>query len=76
MFGNLPEDFSKEYEGTIKEGDLLTLKEGMMLMEPCGPVMVLEANNDIGVYQIMYLRNNYVVGCGRADIREVFCEGG
>ena len=42
-----------------------------MLVEPAGPVIVLEADNVMGLYQIMYLRNNYVIGCGRMEIERV-----
>ena len=69
LFGPMPDDFHEEFRGHLKPGDLLQLKESMMLIEPCGPVIVLEADNDKGVYEIMYLRNNYVIGCGRMDIR-------
>ena len=58
----------EEYQGDIHAGDLIKIKEGMMLIEPGGPVMVLEADNTQGIYEIMYLRNNYVIGCGRMDI--------
>ncbi len=61
----------EEYKGDINVGDLIKIKEGMMLYEPIDPVLVLEADNVTGVYEIMYLRNNYVVGCGRIDIKEV-----
>ena len=46
----------------------------MMLIEPGGPVIVLESDNDKGIYEIMYLRNNYVVGVGRMDIKRVIDE--
>ena len=70
MFSNMPLD-TKDYEGDVNVGDLVEIKPGMMLMEPIDPVMVLEANNEKGYYKIMYLRNNYVVGCGRMDIKQV-----
>ena len=70
MFGNIPLD-TKDYEGDVNVGDLVEIKPGMMLMEPIDPVMVLEADNEKGFYKIMYLRNNYVVGCGRMDIKQV-----
>ena len=62
-----------EYEGDVNVGDLLEIKEGMMLIEPVDPVLVLEADNDKGVYEIMYTRNNYTIGIGRIDIKRVIC---
>lgn len=64
-------DFWQEYEGDLKIGDLVEIKKGMMLIEPLGPVLVLEADNEKGLYQIMYTRNNYVIGCGRMEIERV-----
>ena len=43
----------------------------MMLIEPIDPVLVLEADNDKGLYEVMYTRNNYIIGCGRIDIKRV-----
>ncbi|MEC7115920.1 MAG: hypothetical protein VXW76_05055 [Actinomycetota bacterium] len=60
-----------EFEGDVNVGDLLEIKHGMMLIEPVDPVMVLEADNTQGIYKIMYLRNNYVIGCGRMEIGKV-----
>ena len=65
----------EEFKGDVNIGDLIKIKEGMMLMEPVGPVMVLKADNVKGVYEIMYT-NNYVIGCGRMDIERVFCKAG
>lgn len=65
-----------EFEGSINVGDLLTLKRGMMLIEPDGPVLVLEADNSKGIYEIMYTKDNYRISCGRIDIKEKFCEAG
>ena len=70
MFMSGPVDFS-EFEGEIKIGDLLEIKEGMMLIEPIDPVVVLEADNEKGIYEIMYLRNNYTIGVGRMDIKGI-----
>ena len=64
-------DFWQEYEGDLKIGDLVEIKKGMMLIEPLGPVLVLEADNKKGLYEIMYTRNNYVIGCGRMEIERV-----
>ena len=64
-------DFWQEYEGDLKIGDLVEIKKGMMLIEPLGPALVLEADNEKGLYEIMYTRNNYVIGCGRMEIRKV-----
>ena len=69
MFGNqLPSNALVEYEENIEPGDLLQLKQGMMLVEPNGPVQVLEADNEEGIYEVRYMSNNYTVGVGRIDI--------
>ena len=60
-----------EYPHDVEVGDLIEIKEGMLLIEPRGPVMVLEADNAKGIYEIMYTRNNYVITCGRMDIKKV-----
>ena len=65
------DDFWREYEGDLKIGDLVEIKKGMMLIEPLGPALVLDANNEKGLYEIMYTRNNYVIGCGRMEIKRV-----
>ena len=65
------DDFWQEYEGDLKIGDLVEIKKGMMLIEPAGPVLILEADNKKGIYEIMYTRNNYVIGCGRMEIKRV-----
>ena len=72
--GPLDPKFFKEYQGDVKVGDLIELKEGMMLIEPVDPVLVLEADNDKGIYEIMYTRNNYIIGCGRLEIKRVLNE--
>ena len=64
-----------EFEGHINVGDLLILKRGMMLIEPAGPVLVLEADNNKGIYEIMYTRNNYIIGCGRMEVKEILNGG-
>ena len=76
MFMGLPANAYKEYRNDVNEGDLLVIKKGMMLIEPIDPVLVLEADNDKGIYKIMYTSNNYVIGCGRMDIEGKFCEAG
>ena len=69
MFGgNMPENAHVEYEVDIFQGDLLQLKQGMMLIEPNGPVQVLEADNEKGIYEVRYMSSNYIVGVGRIDI--------
>ena len=73
MFGNMPDGFD-DYEGNINVGDLLEIKRGMMLVEPIDPVLVLEADNTKGLYTIMYTRNNYIIGCGRMEIKRVVSE--
>lgn len=70
MFGgNMPENALVEYEEKIEAGDLLQLKPGMMLVESNGPVQVLEADDEKGIYQVRYLSSNYMVGVGRIDIQ-------
>ena len=66
--GYMPDNALEEYEENIELGDLLQLKRGMMLVEPNGPVQVLEADNEKGVYEVRYLSSNYTVGVGRMDI--------
>ena len=66
--GYMPDNALKEYEENIELGDLLQLKKGMMLVEPNGPVQVLKADNEKGVYEVRYLSNNYTIGVGRMDI--------
>mgnify|MGYP001187214828 CR=1 FL=1 len=46
----------------------------VMLIEPIDPCIVLEADNEKGLYEIMYLRNNYIIGCGRMEIERVISE--
>ena len=65
----MPENALVEYEEKIEAGDLLQLKPGMMLVESNGPVQVLEADNEKGIYQVRYLSSNYTVGVGRIDIQ-------
>ena len=74
MFVDLVDIDWSEYPGNIDIGDLLEIKKGMMLVEPDGPVIVLEADNEKGIYTIMYTRNNYVIGCGRMEIERVISE--
>ena len=64
----MPDNALVEYEENIELGDLIQLKQGMMLVEPNGPVQVLKADNDKGVYEVRYMSSNYIVGCGRMDI--------
>ncbi len=70
MFTQPGLDFD-DYSGDVEPGDLLKIKEGMMLIEPIEPVLVLEADNEKGIYEIMYTRNNYVISCGRMEIESV-----
>tara|TARA_A200000159_G_scaffold49127_1_gene45318 strand:- start:4992 stop:5222 length:231 start_codon:yes stop_codon:yes gene_type:complete len=74
VFNSIPHNAFEEYQGDVNKGDIIELKPGMMLIEPGGPVIVLESDNDKGIYEIMYLRNNYVVGVGRMDIKKVIDE--
>ena len=75
MFVNLHGVDMTEYQGDVNVGDLIKIKEGMMLIEPVDPVLVLEADNIKGIYEIMYTRDNYIIGCGRMDIERVISEG-
>ena len=61
----------RDYPGDVNVGDLLEIIPGMMLIEPEGPVLVLEADNKKGIYTIMYTRNDYVISCGRMEIEKV-----
>lgn len=70
MFCNFP-DGSNDFTGEVKVGDLIEIKRGMMLIEPGGPCVVIQADNKKGLYEIMYTRNNYIIGCGRMEIKRV-----
>ena len=74
MFRNRPPSFWEEFKGDVSVGDLVEIKEGMMLIEPVDPVLILEADNDKGIYEIMYIRNNYIIGCSRMEIERVVSE--
>jgi len=65
------DDFWQEYKGDLQIGDLVEIKKGMMLIEPLGPALILDADNNKGLYEIMYTRNNYVIGCGRMEIKRL-----
>tara|TARA_B000000557_G_C20677399_1_gene401612 strand:+ start:115 stop:318 length:204 start_codon:yes stop_codon:yes gene_type:complete len=65
------DDFWQEYKGDLQIGDLVEIKKGMMLIEPLGPALILDADNKKGLYEIMYTRNNYVIGCGRMEIKRL-----
>ena len=69
MFLGIPDNALEEFKGDINKGDLIELKEGMMLIEPIEPVIVLSADNKKGIYDVMYLRNNYTITCSRIDIK-------
>lgn len=73
MCSSIPSDI-RDYPGNVNVGDLIEIVPGMMLIEPAGPCLVLEADNAKGIYEIMYTRNNYVVGCGRMEIERVISE--
>ena len=64
----------RDYPGDVNVGDIVEIVPGMMLIEPIDPCIVLEADNDKGIYEIMYLRNNYIIGCGRMEIERVISE--
>ena len=64
----------RDYPGDVNVGDIVEIVPGMMLIEPIDPCIVLEADNEKGLYEIMYLRNNYIIGCGRMEIERVISE--
>ena len=64
----------RDYPGDVNVGDIIEIIPGMMLIEPIDPCIVLEADNEKGLYEIMYLRNNYIIGCGRIEIERVISE--
>ena len=64
----------RDYPGDVNVGDIVEIIPGMMLIEPVEPCIVLEADNVKGIYEIMYLRNNYIIGCGRMEIERVISE--
>ena len=64
----------RDYPGDVNVGDIIEIIPGMMLIEPIDPCIVLEADNEKGLYEIMYLRNNYIIGCGRMEIESVISE--
>jgi len=78
MFRNLPSNPS-QYQGDIKAGDLIKLKDGMMLNDPHGPVLVLCAHKDENVgedfcWDVSYLSYQYITTVDRWDIEEVISE--
>ena len=64
----------RDYPGNVNIGDLVEIIPGTMLIEPDGPCIVLESDNEKGIYEIMYTRNNYIIGCGRMEIERVISE--
>ena len=74
MYNNVS-DWS-DYDGDINIGDLLELKPNMMLVEPEGPVVVIDSDNESGIYKVMYTKNNYEVTCYRMEGRRVVNEAG
>lgn len=69
MFQNLV-DLTK-FEGVINEGDMIELHPDMMLIDPCGPVLVLEADNAKQIYEVMY-SSGYTIGVSNIDIKGIF----
>ena len=61
-----------EFKGDIYPGDLINLKPEMMLVDPRGPVMVVDADNDAGIYGVTYTAFRYDIACGRMDIDGIF----
>ncbi len=74
MYNNVS-DWS-DYDGDINIGDLLELKPNMMLVEPEGPVVVIDSDNESGIYKVMYTKNNYEVTCYRMEVKRVVNEAG
>lgn len=74
MYNNVS-DWS-DYDGDINIGDLLELKPNMMLVEPEGPVIVIDSDNESGIYKVMYTKNNYEVTCYRMEVKRVVNEAG
>lgn len=72
MYNNVS-DWS-DYDGDINIGDLLELKPNMMLVEPEGPVVVIDSDNESGIYKVMYTKNNYEVTCYRMEVKRVVNE--
>lgn len=70
MFGG-PNINGEEFQGDINIGDLIELHPEMMLVNPQGPVLVVESNNDKGIYDVEYTAFKYSVGVGRMDIKRV-----
>ena len=62
-----------KFEGTIREGDMIELHPEMMLIDPCGPVLVIEADNAKQIYEVMY-SSGYTIGVGCIDIKGIFSE--
>lgn len=69
MFQSISE---AEFKEDIYPGDLINLKPEMMLVDPRGPVLVIDADNDLGYYGVTYTAFRYDVGCGRVDIDGIF----
>lgn len=62
-----------KFEGNLSEGDMIELHPEMMLIDPQGPVLVLEADNAKQIYEVMY-PNGYTIGVGNIDIKGIFSE--
>ena len=63
-----------EFTGSINVGDLIELDPNMMLVHPRGPVLVVKADNDKGIYDVTYTAFRYDVGVSRIDIKRVVSE--
>jgi hypothetical protein len=66
FFNNVPNVC--EFPGDINVGDLIELDPSMMLVDPQGPVLVVDADNDKGFYGVTYTAFRYDVGVSRIDI--------
>ena len=78
MFRNISQN-PLQYQGDIKAGDLIKLKNRMMLNDPRGPVLVLCAhkNKDTGedfCWDVSYLSYEYITTVDRLDIEEAISE--
>lgn len=59
------------FSGEVKVGDLLEAKPGMLLVDPCGLMIVLKETLPREQWEVMYLSNNYVTCVDRIDIKRI-----
>jgi len=60
-----------QYDGKIKEGDLIEAKSGMLLVDPNGLMLVLREVLSNEAWEVMYLSNKYITIVDRIDIKSV-----